>query len=480
MDIALKSASKLAEALRSREIGARELLEHYLKRVDRFNGDLNAIVVRDFERARIRADEADSALSKGEPRGPLHGLPMTVKESFNVEGLPTTRGIPSLKNSLARRNALAIDRLEDAGAVIFGKTNVPLYLAEWQTFNEIYGTTSNPWDLGRTPSGSSGGAAAAIASGMSALEIGSDMAGSIRVPAHYCGIYGHRPTWDVCSHRGHELWENVAPMDLSTIGPLARSSSDLELAFNVLSGPDDIDAVGWKLDLPRTTKTKLSEYRVAVVYDNANAPVESAIKNEIHRLVEFLARQGATVAEACPDIDPAEAARTFLRLRRAAGTSGMSQERFDRALDVTRETTTESNPNIEFSRADTMYYRDWHVANEARHRMRGKWFEFFRDWDVLICPPLGTVATRHDHSERWQQRITVNGKEMYQVDQMFWVGYSGVAYLPATVAPLALSPEGLPIGVQIVAPQYGDYSSIKFASLLERDYRAFVPPPGYE
>lgn len=480
MDMSLNSASSLAQAIQSKEIGARELLEHYLKRVDRFDGKLNAIVVRDFERARKRADEADHALSKGESWGPLHGLPMTVKESFNIEGLPTTRGIPSLKNSIAKKNALGVDRLQGAGAVIFGKTNVPLYLAEWQTFNEIYGTTCNPWDLQRTPSGSSGGAAAAIASGMSALEVGSDMAGSIRVPAHYCGIYGHRPTWDVCSQRGHELWENVAPMDLSTIGPLARSAADLELAFGILSGPDELDAVGWKLDLPRPSKKKLADFRIAVVYDDANAPVENAIKNEIHRLAEFLARQGAKVVEARPEIDSAEAARTFLRLRRAAGTSGMSQERFDRAREVVHGAKAETNPNIEFSRADTMYYRDWHAANEARHRMRRKWFEFFRDWDVLICPPLGTVATRHDHSERWQQKITVNGKEMYQVDQMFWVGYSGVAALPSTIAPLAMSSEGLPIGVQIVAPQYGDYTSIQFAALLEREYHAFVPPPGYE
>ena len=480
MDMSLNSASSLAQAIQSKEIGARELLEHYLKRVDRFDGELNAIVVRDFERARKRADEADHALSKGESWGPLHGLPMTVKESFNIEGLPTTRGIPSLKNSIAKKNALAVDRLQGAGAVIFGKTNVPLYLAEWQTFNEIYGTTCNPWDLQRTPSGSSGGAAAAIASGMSALEVGSDMAGSIRVPAHYCGIYGHRPTWDVCSQRGHELWENVAPMDLSTIGPLARSAADLELAFGILSGPDELDAVGWKLDLPRPSKKKLADFRIAVVYDDANAPVENAIKNEIHRLTEFLALQGAKVVEARPEIDSAEAARTFLRLRRAAGTSGMSQERFDHAREVVRGAKAETNPNIEFSRADTMYYRDWHAANEARHRMRRKWFEFFRDWDVLICPPLGTVATRHDHRERWQQKITVNGKEMYQVEQMFWVGYSGVAALPSTIAPLAMSSEGLPIGVQIVAAQYGDYTSIQFAALLEREYHAFVPPPGYE
>ena len=158
----------------------------------------------------------------------------------------------------------------------------------------------------------------------------------------------------------------------------------------------------------------------------------------------------------------------------------MPRDRFDHALAVARADTTETNPNIEFSRADTAYHRDWHAANETRHRMRRKWFEFFREWDVLICPPLGTVATRHDHSERWQQKVTVNGKEMYQVDQMFWVGYSAVACLPSTIAPIALSPEGLPIGVQIIARQFGDYSSMRFAALLEREYRSFVPPPGYE
>ena len=214
-DLTFKPAVELAQLTRDRQIGCLELLDDCLEHVDQFNPRINAIVVPDLERARHRARQADTALARGEVWGPLHGVPMTCKESFDVAGLPTTFGSPLLKYNVASEDAVAIQRLKAAGAVIFGKTNVPIWLADFQSYNVLYGTTNNPWDTGRTPGGSSGGSAAALASGMTALEIGSDMGGSIRNPAHFCGVFGHKPTWGLLPFRGHSLPGVRRQLDLS-------------------------------------------------------------------------------------------------------------------------------------------------------------------------------------------------------------------------------------------------------------------------
>jgi amidase len=213
-DLPFRSAIELAAAIRARRVGCRELLDLYLTRVDRYHPKLNAIVVTDIAAARQRAEAADAALVRGESWGPLHGVPMTVKESFDIAGLPTTWGVPELRDSIATKNALAVDRFLAAGAVVFGKTNVPLMLADWQSYNAVYGTTNNPWDITRTPGGSSGGAAAALAAGLTGLEAGSDIGASIRNPAHYCGVWGHKPTYGICSPKGHALPGRVAVADI--------------------------------------------------------------------------------------------------------------------------------------------------------------------------------------------------------------------------------------------------------------------------
>ena len=205
------TAIELAAAIRNKEASSLELTDMYIERVERYDGQTNAVVVHDFERGREAAKAADSALAKGESAGPLHGVPMTVKEAFNVTGLPTTWGIPELRDNIASEDADYVQRLKGAGAVIFGKTNVPLNLGDFQSFNDIYGTTNNPWDLTRTPGGSSGGSSAALAAGLTALEAGSDIGGSIRNPAHYCGVYGHKPTWGIVSDEGHALPRAACP-----------------------------------------------------------------------------------------------------------------------------------------------------------------------------------------------------------------------------------------------------------------------------
>ena len=250
-ELAYSSASQLARLIRAGAVSSRELTELYISRIERYDGDINAVVVRDFDNALAAADAADDALAKGEAAGPLHGVPMTIKESYNIAGLPTTFGQPAQAQNIATDDADVVKRFKSAGAHFMGKTNVPINLADLQSYNEIYGTTSNPWNLERTPGGSSGGSAASLAAAFCGLDSGSDIGGSIRNPAHYCGVYGHKPTWNVVSAHGHWLPGTHTANDLSVVGPMARSSEDLALAMDVIAGPPDIDAAGWSLKLPR-------------------------------------------------------------------------------------------------------------------------------------------------------------------------------------------------------------------------------------
>jgi amidase len=481
-DLHFRSALDLAAAIRDRQVGCRQLLDLYVARVEHHDPRLNAIAVRDFDRARARADAADAALARGELWGPLHGVPMTVKESFDVAGLPTTWGLPELKGHRAASNALAVERLLGAGAVIFSKTNVPVLLADWQSYNAIYGTTNNPWDPARSPGGSSGGSAAALAAGLTALELGSDIGASIRNPAHYCGVYGHKPTLGVCPPRGQALDGNLAETDIAVIGPLARSAADLAAALAVIAGPDEIEAAGWRLALPPPRRSRLSEWRVAVMLDDRNAAVDTPVQEAIARLADFLAKQGAAVSLAArPEVDTDEAAALYVRLLRAATCGRLPPEAFSRDLELARSLPPEDESyRARMARANTLFHKDWLAANERRQRMRRAWAAFFREWDLLLCPAAATAAVPHDQAgERWQRTIVVNGRPVPVTDQLFWAGFSGVVYLPSTVAPAGQSPEGLPVGVQIVGPHLGDLSCIAFARQLEGTWRTFMPPPGF-
>ena len=475
-------AHRLAALIRQKRVGCLELLNHYLKRVEAHNPKLNAIVVLDTERARKQARAADRALAKGEVRGPLHGVPMTVKESFDIAGLATTWGRPELKENVPARDALAVERLKGAGAVLFGKTNVPTLLADWQTFNAIYGTTNNPWDIARVPGGSSGGSAAALAAGLTGLEIGSDIGASIRNPAHYCGVFGHKPTFGICSSQGQILPPYMRESDIAVIGPLARSARDLEIALKAIAGPDAIDSTGWQLSLPRAPKKTWRQWRVGVLLDAPNAPVDRAVQDRIQALAGFLGKQGARVSyTARPAFDLKQAHDVFFRLLRAATSRSLTDAAFARHQEVARAARADddSYPAV-MARGNTLYHREWLYLNERRHQMRLQWAEFFRDWDVLLCPAAATAAFPHNQTgERWERMMDVNGTPQPSTTQMFWAGYSGMCYLPSTVAPAGLTPAGLPVGVQIVGPQYGDFTCLAFAQALEREYGGFVAPPGY-
>jgi len=483
LSLPFRSAKQLASLIRHKKIGCLELLDLYLKRGEQYNPKLNAIIFKDVDGARKRARQADKALSKGEVWGPLHGVPMTIKESYDVTGMPTTWGVPQYKDNYPPKNALAVDRFLKAGVVLFGKTNVPLYLADWQSFNEIYGTTNNPWDVTRVPGGSSGGSAAALAAGLTGIESGSDIGASIRDPAHYCGVYGHKPTYGICSPRGQALPGVVATSDISCIGPMARSAEDLAIALGVMAGPDSIDGAGWQLRLPRPAKKQLREYKVSMVYTDPEAEVDEEVQKGIRAVADFLKKNKAKVVEdARPKFASREAFRNYVQLLRSATSGRLTPELFQKNLAAfnTLEPDDDSY-QAQAIRAQAMYHKDWLAYNEARHKMRLAWAEFFKEYDLLLCPTATTAAFPHNQQgERWERMVMVNGKAQPSTTQMFWAGYSCNFYLPSTIAPAGFTQEGLPVGVQIVGPQYGDYTCISFAQMLEKEFQAFVPPPGFE
>ena len=482
-DIPFRSAKQLASLIRRKKLGCLELLDNYLDRIERYNSKLNAIIFMDVEAARKRAKAADRALKRGEVWGPLHGVPMTIKESYDVVGMPTTWGVSQFKNNYPKKNAIAVDRFLNAGAVLFGKTNVPLFLADWQSFNDIYGTTNNPWDITRVPGGSSGGSGAALAAGLTGLEAGSDIGSSIRNPAHYCGVFGHKPTYGIVTPRGQSLPGVVATTDISAVGPLTRSADDLALAMEVMAGPDDIDGLGWQLKLPKPKKKKLSEFKVAVIYTDSEAEVDEEVQMCIRNVTKFLRKNKVKVKEnARPDIDSGEAYRNYIQLLRAATVKQLTPKEFQKNLETlgTLDPKDNSYP-AQMIRAQVMHHKDWLHLNEDRHHMRLAWADFFNKYDLLLCPAAATTAFPHNQKgERWERMIMVNGKPQPSTTQMFWAGYSCNFYLPSTVAPVGFASDGLPVGVQIVGPQYGDFTCIHFARMLEREFHGFVQPPGFE
>lgn len=480
-DLAWASASQLAGLIRRRKVGCLELLEHYLARVERFNSSLNAIIATDIPRARQRARQADRALARGDLWGPLHGIPMTVKDSFDVAGLPTTWGVSAQRGSIARTDALSVKRVRNAGAVVFGKTNVPAWLADAQSFNEIYGTTRNPWDLDRVPGGSSGGAAAALAAGLTALEMGSDVAGSVRNPAAFCGLFAHKPTMGICPTGGHTLDGDLAPLDMLVIGPLARSATDLSLLLSVIAGPDAIDAPGLRLVLPAPRKRKLGEYRVSLLVEDETVPTVRDIASLHRTLARFLRSNKVKVRiGARPDFNAAASHRVFDLLLRASTSGRQTDKEFVANLRARKRLVAgDDGKRARMLRGVTLSHRDWLQLDEIRHRICWQWHEFFQHYDLLLAPVTVSAATHHDQTPPYQRSVPVDGVMRPFMNQVSLPGYANLAYLPSSVVPIGTNGEGLPVGIQIIGPKYGDLTCIHFAGLLEKAYRSFVPPPGY-
>ncbi|HJM50918.1 MAG TPA: amidase [Alphaproteobacteria bacterium] len=475
-------AHELVRRIKAGEIGAAELLEHFLARVEAHNPKLNAIIWMDTDAARERARAADAALARGDDWGALHGLPMTVKESYDLAGSPTTWGDPALQNNVPTTNAVVVQRLLDAGAVIFGKTNVPLDLADWQSFNAIHGTTNNPWDLALTPGGSSGGSAAALAAGLTGLEAGSDIGASIRNPAHYCGVFGHKPTFGIVPGRGQAKPGALTMPDIAAVGPLARGAEDLELALEVMAGPDVLQAAAWKIELAPPRRTALKDFRVAVMLSDAVAEVDQPYQDCLQNVADELAKAGATVSHtARPEIDTARAFEVFTMLRWAATSPGLRPDKLAFFEQIRAETAADDPAYLaRVARAAGLPHRQWLAWDNERQAMRYKWAAFFEDWDILLCPAASSAAWPHDQAgERFERTITVNGREQATTDQLFWAGFPGMVYLPSTVAPAGLTAAGLPLGLQAVAAEGEDRTAIEFCKLTAKQIAGFQPPPGY-
>jgi len=453
-----KSATELAISIQNREITSTELLNLYIDRIKQYNNDINAIVAMDVEAARARAAEADKAIAQGQNWGPLHGLPMTVKDVFEVVGMPTTSGDPKLRDYIPKRNAIAVQRLIDAGAIIFGKTNVPYHALDIQSYNEIYGTTNNPWDLSKTPGGSSGGSAAALAAGLTPLELGSDLGGSVRLPAHYTGIFGHKPTFGIVPRYGHippmpdQVPQHIMPMiPLFVVGPLARTADDLELALNVLTTPDRGDENENRPALLPPRRQQFNKYRVAVWFTDPYAP--AAIDTEVLAILQNTVRE---LRGAGLDID--EEARPDISLDQMDFIHGQS---------------------VQHLIMGSLPLPEWII--DKQKEIQVMWTAFFENYDILLAPVSLTVAFPHDHKGTIMTRsLEINGQERPMLNNMTWTRMAIVSGLPATVAPVGFSDSGLPVGIQIIGARLEDRTTIAFARGLSELIGGFVAPPGYE
>ncbi len=484
---AFSSATSLVAALRSGTIGARELTELYIRRIERHDPALNAVVVRDYTRAREQAMAAEHARARGEHRA-LLGLPITLKESINVTGLHTTCGVPEWQGYISQHDAPVTTRTRAAGAVLLGKTNVPPMLADWQSANPIFGRTNNPWDLGRTPGGSSGGSAAAIAAGLSALEVGSDIGGSIRVPAAFCGIYGHRPSETLLPRSGQfpmPPLPNTAVV-MGVQGPLARSAEDLELALSVLAGPEVGEDVAWKVTLPAARRERLADFRVAVLPPIPWLPVDEQITAALSDLAGRLTKMGAVVKEIQPDgLGDHREYHGFYRTLLSAVT-GARVDAETRRQRIATFRAAGDDLSLGAARGLEGTAGDYLLWNGRREQHRAAWRAFFREWDVLLAPAINVLA--YPHIERaWPAdnsdlslTFTVNGRSVPYLHGLCYPALSTVPGQPATAFPVGLSREGLPIGLQAIGPYLEDLTPIRFTALLAREIGGYRKPSGYD
>lgn len=472
MVIPFNSSADILRALAARQISSVEVLQHFIARIEAHDGAINAVVVRDFERALTRAKAADDRRLRSSPDdlGRLHGLPLTVKESFDVAGLPTTWGVPSRTGHRASADAEAVARLAAEGAIVFGKTNVPDGLADCQTSNTLFGRTNNPWDLARTCGGSSGGSAAALAAGFTCAELGSDLAGSLRTPAHFCGVHSHKPSYGLVSQLGHSLDADSTQTDLTVIGPMARSAADLRLLLDCVAGPSGMEASAWKLVLPNSRGRRLEDFRVAVLLDHGACEVDSAISEAIMMLGRDLERAGATVdfAAAWP-IDLELCWQDYMIMMRAVGSRRAPPDALRQLSDQAAALPSgDRSYRAAVRRAAGLTHHAWLALNSRRGRCREVWQRFFQSYDVVLCPVHSSLAFAHDTaSAREDRTLEINGRLQDYNQSLFWLAIAGLSYLPATVRPVGLG-AGLPIGIQIIGPYLEDMTTLRFAELLDQ------------
>ena len=481
LDLDFATATELTRAIADRSVSSRELLEHLLARVARHNPSLNAIVALDADRARATADAADAATASGGATGPLHGLPMTVKDVWETAGLVTTSGAPELRSYVPEADALAVGRLRGAGAVIFGKSNTPLYAGDFQTYNDVYGRTNNPWDTSRTAGGSSGGAAAAVAAGLTPLELGSDIGGSIRNPAHFNGVYGLKPSWGVVPGRGHIPGPpgTLVEADVNCNGPLARSLEDLALALDVVAGPLPEDAAGWHLRLDAGPAiADVGQLRVATVFHEGTdvLPLAGDVRANLDGFADRLARAGARVQELSLPVPLADGLRSWQELVLPIVGMGLPDDAYASFADL--DAVPGDDPMLVAGRALAGRYRTWARANGLRQRQRAAWAACFEQYDVVLAPVMPTAAFPHDVDRPITERVLdVDGTPVAHLVAMAWCGAVGSVLLPVVTLPTGPTPDGLPVGIQVIGPFLSDRRLLRMARLVdEAAGPGFTPP----
>lgn len=429
------SALELARKIADGQLSAVEAVDAAIARIERLDGDINAVVVRDFDRARIAAQAADARKGTGNA-GPLNGVPMTVKESFNIAGLKTTWGFEHARDFVASEDAHTVRKLKEAGAVILGKTNVPVALADLQSVNQIYGRTSNPHDLSRVPGGSSGGGAAALAAGYVPLEFGSDIGGSIRTPCHFCGVIGLKPTYGAIPSDGHFApgTSGAAPV-LSMTGPMARSTDDLALALDLTA----------TLPLPRSRHADFKGMRILLLDTHPLAEVDAPVAAALRAAADAAANAGAIISDKSALIpDRAAMHPAYVKLL----TNAMS----------VRLPPSDEHPDIGM--------RSWLALLDQQADFTRQWQRLFADFDAIFTPVFGTSAFGHSDEPDWQKRtLLINDREAPFAPQIAWIGQATYPGLPAVSVPVG-SDGHLPVGIQVITPHWQDHSAIAIAGML--------------
>jgi amidase len=481
-DLVFRTAENLATAIHQGQASAAEVVDAHLAHIARHNPKLNALVTIDDEGARQRARQADEALARGETWGPLHGVPITIKDSLQTAGLRTTSGSPLLSHFVPSEDATVVLRLRRAGAVILGKTNLPTFGMDSQTYNTVFGRTNNPWDLTRTPGGSTGGGAAAVAAGLTSLEFGSDWGGSLRVPAHYCGVYTLKPTEHRVPWTGH-----IPPLPgnawglrhLAVIGPIARSVNDLALALKVISGPDGRDWNVAPVPLDDSSDWHLRELRLAWTDDFGGQPVTADTRRALASLARELGTLGVHIEQrGLEEFDMMRAWEIWGEILQAEFFSALSPEQ-----EVAEAERFEVSPDSEVpwlrgrARLVNATMRQYTAMLADRDSLITGAEEFFGKWDALLCPVSMGPAFPHCSMGT---PLAVDAQKV-----PYWIA-TGVHSMPfnstghpAVVMPLALSAEGLPIGVQVVGRRWGDMRLLAIAAQLAAVIGPFRRPPGY-
>lgn len=483
-DLATATTLQTLQALREKEVSSVELLDAMIANIERYNPDVNAVVAQDLERARVEATAADDLRDAGDPMGGLHGLPMTIKDTYATLDLVTTAGSPDYADHMPEKDATVVRLLRRAGAIVWAKTNVPLFAGDHQTYNEVYGRTNNPWNTERTAGGSSGGAAVSIACGFTTAEVGSDIGGSIRQPASLNGVFGLKTTHGLVGGRGHIPGPpgTMSEGDLAVHGPMGRSCGDLKLLLEILtrSATAFRGVPGARLQ-KFERQPDIADMRIGVWADDAVAPVGREVAGAITAAAAELESAGATVRN---DVRPAtsseELHHIYLRLLNSAMSGGVSSTAIEKFAEAAGDGWGPADDHeTNFARGVRLPHREWMRSHERRVRVQLQWEEIFREIDVMIAPVQPIPAFPHTTEQSYGHRtLTVDGTEQPYPNLLFWAGLATMPHLPSLAIPLGLSEEGLPIGIQLIGPMWSDH---KLCSMGEEIASVlgvrFTPPP---